>query len=99
MAEFIFRFPEISELWHNQSNYILCLSAKDEESLIVLASKFEAEGLKYVLFREPDIADQVTAIAVEPSDKTKRLCSNLPLALKEFSQAGINKNNFEKVTI
>jgi hypothetical protein len=34
------------------------------------------------VFREPDINNEITAIAVEPSEKSRKLCSNLPLALK-----------------
>jgi hypothetical protein len=35
------------------------------------------------VFTEPDIDNQVTAITIEPSVETQKLCSNLPLALKE----------------
>jgi len=37
------------------------------------------------VFLEPDIGNQLTAIALEPTDKSYRLTSNLPLALKEIS--------------
>jgi len=43
------------------------------------------ENIKYSVFKEPDIDNQVTAIALEPSDLTRKLCSNIPLALKEFN--------------
>jgi hypothetical protein len=45
--------------------------------------KIKIQDLKYSVFYEPDINNQATAIAVEPSEKTQRLCSKLPLALEE----------------
>jgi len=46
--------------------------------------KFKKHNLKTTIFKEPDIGNEVTAIAVQPSEKSKKLTSNLPLALKEY---------------
>jgi len=40
--------------------------------------------LAYTEFREPDIGNQLTAIAVEPGIESKRICSSLPLMLREI---------------
>ena len=40
--------------------------------------------MRYSSFREPDINNQITALAIEPGDKGRRFCSSLPLALKEY---------------
>ena len=45
--------------------------------------KAKAKGIQTSVFQEPDIGNEITAIALEPSDTTRRLVSNLPLALKE----------------
>jgi len=57
------------------------LSVPDEPSLLKLKKKAEIRGLTYSVFQEPDIDNQVTAIALEPGEKSRKLCSNLPLAL------------------
>jgi len=36
------------------------------------------------VFREPDINNQITAVALEPSDASKRLTSSCPLLGKEL---------------
>ena len=41
--------------------------------------------IKHASFREPDLNDELTAIAFAPGDKSKRLLSGIPLALKTFS--------------
>ena len=51
-------------------------------SLLKLLEKCNKRGLKTSVFVEPDLGNQVTAIAIEPSPETQRLCSSLPLALK-----------------
>lgn len=94
-ADFIVRFPEESKIWNQTSNSIICLSVKDENSLIILKNKLEERGLKHVCFREPDIDNQMTSLAIEPCEASRKLCSNLPLALKKFNNVGVNKNNFK----
>ena len=94
--DFIFKFPFLSYRWRNRSNYLACLSVKDESELISLIQKLEKDGIRHSIFREPDIENQITAIAVEPSEKSQKICSGLPLALKEYSSNGINKNQFKK---
>lgn len=44
--------------------------------LIVKAS---LRGIKYTIFREPDINNEITAVAFEASNDARKLCSNLPL--------------------
>ena len=43
------------------------------------------QTLACTVFREPDIGNEVTAVAIEPSPKTKRLVARLPLLLKSNS--------------
>lgn len=58
------------------------LSVPDEKALIDLANTLRKNKLKYHMFSEPDIGDQFTALVIEPSVLSSKLCSNLPLALK-----------------
>ena len=93
--QFVFEHPEIAKQWY-KNPYLVYLSTQDEESLKKLISKAEEKYIKVSVFREPDINNQITAIALEPSDATRRLTSSLPLALKEFNFYGIDKNTKRK---
>jgi len=65
------------------SNYICILEISNEKELERLIERARAHEIKFSIFREPDIGDRITAIALEPGAKSRKLCSNLPLALKE----------------
>ena len=81
--DFQHQYPEIAKQWNEQSNYLIILSVENEVQLLKYLRKFKMYDLKTTTFREPDIGNQITAIAVEPSERSKKICSNLPLALKE----------------
>ncbi len=81
--DFILEHPEISKHWHKVSNYLGFLSVENECQLFKLLEWAAALDIKFTMFKEPDIDNELTAIALEPGEKTKRLCSHLPLALKE----------------
>ena len=79
--EFQHEHPEIAKQWNTESKYLVFLSVPNEQSLLHLLEKIKIRELKHSVFREPDINNQVTAIAVEPSERTMKLTSNLPLTL------------------
>ena len=76
---------EASE-WQSQSNYLALLTVANEEELYKLSEKAAIRGIKYTIFREPDINNEITAIAFEPCDASKRITSACPLL-------GKNNNN------
>lgn len=83
-ASFIFSlmYPELTTDWVNESNYIVILEADNEQSLRHLARQAITNyGLKTVMFEEPDMNNSLTAICIEPGNKTKKICSNLKLAM------------------
>jgi hypothetical protein len=99
MAQFSFDHPEIYKDWFNNSKYIINLSCKDEQSLITLMQKLDDKDIKYSYFKEPDIDYQVTSITIEPGIVGTKLCSSLPLALKEFNEQNkINKHSLTTTT-
>lgn len=51
------------------------------------------------MFYEPDLDNAITAIAVEPSDKSRRLLANLPLALRNNRKDNIVSNKGAKEEI
>lgn len=74
--------PAVEKLWFEQSNTLALLIVPDEQGLCRLLRRAADRGIRTAIFREPDIADQLTAIALEPSPEVRRLCRGLSLALK-----------------
>lgn len=74
--------PDINKEWFDKSNYLGFLSVANEIELNKIIDKATYHGIKCSIFREPDIGNEITAIALAPGIKTRKLCSNLKLALK-----------------
>lgn len=84
--QFGMEYPTTNKEWFEKSNYLGFLSVPNEEELISLAEKANRLGIECSIFREPDIDNQATAIALAPGNKSKKLCSEFDLALKEFDK-------------
>ncbi len=82
--DFIMQHGEVGTKWHAESNFLCLLSLADERELLELAFKAEQQNIRFTIFREPDVGDQATAIALEPGRASAKLCRNLDLALKEL---------------
>lgn len=74
--------PDITKKWFEESNYLWMASVKDEFELEDLAHKFEENNIKISRFYEPDLNSQLTAIAIEPSDYTRKIASKLKKMLQ-----------------
>jgi hypothetical protein len=83
LRQFTAEHPDIDKLWFEKSNYLGLLSVSDEQTLINLIEQAAAHDIRFSIFREPDIDNQITAIALAPGPKSKKLCNRLPLALKD----------------
>lgn len=81
--QFVMEHPEIGKVWFGKSNYLGWLSVADEQELCQLIEKAHQLGITVSVFREPDVDDRITAIALEPGARSRKLCSTLTLALKE----------------
>jgi hypothetical protein len=84
-------FPKQSRDWHTNSNYLAVLQVDDEDHLLEISKLLYEEGVRHVQFREPDIGYTLTALAIEPGDHTRRICSKLPLALRGIGE-GVDKH-------
>ena len=82
LREFVEIHPKIDKAWYKDSNYLVILSVNNEFSLELLIEKAKENDIKFALFREPDLDDQITAVAFEPSINSKHLFRDLPLAGK-----------------
>lgn len=70
---------ELERDWYETSNNLVLLEVPDEQALHELARK--ADGVPVSLNREPDLGDQVTAIAL--GHGAKRLVRHLPCAFAD----------------
>jgi pentose-5-phosphate-3-epimerase len=83
LSQFSLEHHQTFKQWGN--NYIVCLSIENENKLKQLIQKLHDNHIKFSVFTEPDIDNQITSIAIEGTDKASRLTSSLPLSLKEFN--------------
>lgn len=58
------------------------LSVKNYDEFIKLVKKFIINDIRMSVFYEPDI-NEYTSVAIEPSEKSRKLTSNLSLMLKK----------------
>ena len=61
----------------------MIVSVPDEGAILDLISAASARGITRTAVREPDLADEVTAVALQPGHQAARLCATFPLDLKE----------------
>lgn len=59
------------------------VSVPDELALAELATRATEEGIARTVWREPDLGNEITAVALEPGEVAARLCAQLPLALRD----------------
>lgn len=82
--DFLMDHPETGATWHAESNFLCLLSVADESELEGIAFEAARKCIRHTIFREPDIDNQITAIALEPGVVSAKLCRKLDLALKEL---------------
>jgi peptidyl-tRNA hydrolase len=73
---------ELAVQWLKDSNYICILEIENEEELRNLQKKAAMLGIPNSSFIEPDFDNSLTAVAFAPVLESKKLCSNLKLALR-----------------
>ena len=79
--EFCFAHPALAQTWREVSNRIALLAAPDVAALEALALRAGDHGVALAMFRDPDEAPELTALALAPGDVARKLCRKLPLAL------------------
>lgn len=83
MREFVAQHPEVEREWHQTSNHIAFLAADDIEELQFLIKVAAQNGILHSVFFEPDLENELTAVAFEPTIESRELLSRLPTALKK----------------
>lgn len=79
-AEFSLDHPTIARSWRDESRYMVVLTAPDEAALATLALDAQAKNIPVTKFYEPDVDDQLTAVAFGPGEASSDLLASLPLA-------------------
>ena len=80
--QFAAEHPDVERAWFHASNTLALLAVPDEPALDALLLRARGIGLRVAVFREPDLGDATTAIALEPGPASRRLVASLPLALR-----------------
>ena len=81
--EFGAKHPDLEDRWYRGSNVLALLSVADESRLRCLLQQAAVAGIRYAEFYEPDQDGALTAVALEPGPRSRRLCRSLPLTLGE----------------
>lgn len=84
--QFQHQHKSLAEEWHDKSNHLVYLEAKDESDLAMYIHKLSDLKIAHSVFIEPDFGHQITAVAIEPCEKARKLLSNLPLAFKNIKE-------------
>jgi hypothetical protein len=82
---FLHDHPSVVEPWLLASNFLVVVQVPDEDALLELITEASRRGLLRSAVREPDLDNEATAVAIEPGSKARRLCAELPLALKNVA--------------
>ena len=80
-TEFAHKFPNQFQDWMTNSQYVVSLSANDENHLKEIYTKLEWFGANVVKFHEPDMENQLTSIAFYGTPEMMKITNNLKLAL------------------
>lgn len=84
LAQFAIENPEIFADWHENHKNLIVLAVEDEVQLQMLWLKAKQKHVNVSAFQEPDINDELTALALEPCEDTYKMTSNIPLALRKI---------------
>lgn len=84
IRQFTAEHKEVDLKWFTFSNYLALLAANNLKELEDLVEKAIDQGIRVSAFHEPDLGGKITAIALEPGERTRKLCEHLPLALKDL---------------
>jgi len=81
IAEFSIKYPKDFQCWHEASNTIVVLQVPDILKLVEVIDRANFEAVRYASFHEPDLKNELTAIAFEPAARTSKLLRKLDLLI------------------
>lgn len=87
--QFFSEWPSLARAWTEDSNFLVVVAVSDEAALADLATTAVEEGIVRTIVREPDLDNAITAVALQPGADARRLCAQLPLALKSVTEYSV----------
>jgi hypothetical protein len=81
MRQWVEEYPRDDRKWFDNSNTVALLALPNEAALGVLLGQAQRFGIPAAAFREPDLDNQLTALALGP--QAKRLTRNIPPAFRK----------------
>ncbi len=85
LSAFAVEYPDEHRAWHTAGKNLILLATTDRFTLAALLYDAAKAGIPNAKFYEPDIADELTAIALGAD--ARKMVSSLPLALKVSKRA------------
>ena len=79
LREFTEKFAAENQKWYTTSNTIVLLTCSNLQELNKTLTKAQALGISYAPFYEPDIDNELTAIAFVPCAETAHLLRHFQL--------------------
>lgn len=80
MASFARAHPESLKAWADGHNTIACVTVPDAAAYEGLLLRLDIDRVPYAIFREPDLGNAITAVAIAPHPRATAHCAHLPLA-------------------
>lgn len=89
--QFTQEWPDLAAPWYIDSNYLVVVSVPTEDDLRDLADQAKELGVRYSITQEPDYGDEWTALALQPGETARLLCSCMELALKNAEEPKVEE--------
>ena len=77
--QFQHEHPKLAREWYIHSNYLIFLSMENKQELETFIEKTKTLNIVHSIFREPDINNEITAIALNPCVESNKITSGLKL--------------------
>lgn len=82
----LYQKRHLTNNWRNDP-YLIILSADGQQGLWSVASQASIAGLPYVMWCEPDMDNQATAVCLAPTPSARSIVGGLPLFGREQAVA------------
>lgn len=93
-TEFTMKYREHASEWYNTSNTVVCLEAESTEELKELVRAAAEKSIIHAPFYEPDLDNELTAVAFAPGETTRELLAHLPLVGRRKASTEAQKREF-----